>query len=428
MLHSKYKNEATFRSEFVRPLLTSLGFVGVAELHGQHEFGKDFVFAELTPFGFMKYHAAVVKHEKSIGQSNSKLILDVQSQIRQAFKSSFRLPESAAEHCVSSVYLFNSGSITDGAKNVLRNEFIREFADNIHFFDGERLGQLDLTVSFRAGQSFLPRLHGLRRQIRQTMLVWESILDSLPRFREGRGSFTRSIDDYLSAPFLTPPLNYDDLNLLMQYCRTIDSINDCYLKGGVRSQSQRESDIASIRLGIAEAQPVAARILRVVEYLMTQFVPISELKLGLHITDPANGTEWRRKHCRMKGTFERPPGDNVIAITKIGDEWWPQPWPIRIVSSESNQWETEVDFGVPTPHEIYIVRANEATMQLIHFYHQMVRERVSAIQRVSDRFSLNFEDVRVAVSPLHWSLKMLRLPDGFELEDSITLNVCDLAT
>ena len=42
MLFDRFENEAAFRADFVRPLLTRLGFVSVAELHGTQEFGKDF--------------------------------------------------------------------------------------------------------------------------------------------------------------------------------------------------------------------------------------------------------------------------------------------------------------------------------------------------------------------------------------------------
>ena len=66
MLYEHFANESEFRAGFVRPLLTRLNFIAIAELHGIQEFGKDFVFSELTPFGFVKHNAAVVKHEKDV--------------------------------------------------------------------------------------------------------------------------------------------------------------------------------------------------------------------------------------------------------------------------------------------------------------------------------------------------------------------------
>ena len=85
MLFDRFNNEAEFRARFVRPLLTRLGFISVAELHGQQEYGKDFVFSELTPFGFLRHYAAVVKHEKKISQTSHTLCTAILAQVKQAF-------------------------------------------------------------------------------------------------------------------------------------------------------------------------------------------------------------------------------------------------------------------------------------------------------------------------------------------------------
>src|SRR5690349_18755290 len=94
MLFSKYTSEASFRSIFVRPLLTKMGFLAVAELDGYQEFGKDFVFSELTPFGFFRHYGVVVKHEKAIRQP-SGVCQTVLAQVKQAFSVPFHLPDSS---------------------------------------------------------------------------------------------------------------------------------------------------------------------------------------------------------------------------------------------------------------------------------------------------------------------------------------------
>jgi len=38
MLYDKYKDEDEFRNAFIRPLLTRLGFLSIAELDGPQEF------------------------------------------------------------------------------------------------------------------------------------------------------------------------------------------------------------------------------------------------------------------------------------------------------------------------------------------------------------------------------------------------------
>ncbi len=120
MLYDKFKNEADFRATFVRPLLTRLGFISVAELHGQQEYGKDFVFSELTPFGFLRHYAAVVKHEKLISQTSHSVCNVILAQVRQAFSMTFRLPDSEADQRIASVIVFNSGKMSDNARNWIR--------------------------------------------------------------------------------------------------------------------------------------------------------------------------------------------------------------------------------------------------------------------------------------------------------------------
>lgn len=56
-LHQRFRDEAEFCEKFVKPLLNRLGYYGVSEQHGTHEFGKDFVFSELQRLGGMRHYA-----------------------------------------------------------------------------------------------------------------------------------------------------------------------------------------------------------------------------------------------------------------------------------------------------------------------------------------------------------------------------------
>ena len=278
MLHDQFKDEAAFRSDFVRPLLTRLGYVGIAELHGAQEFGKDFVFAELTPFGFLKYHAAVVKHEASINQS-ARVLDDVLRQIREAFNVRFTISDSPDEHSVSSVYVFNSGKITDNANTSFRTELAkRDYGANVHIFDGERLHQLDLTASAQEQQRYLPRLQGLITQLGMNRDVWRNILANMPEFREPRGSFTSTIEDYLTAPFLTAHINQGDMQRILQECRIIDVVNyrmiNCLFE---LSETFREGQRESLREVIALADARAQRLITEVQLLTGRLVPLSSM-------------------------------------------------------------------------------------------------------------------------------------------------------
>ncbi len=243
MLYEKYKNEYEFRNLFIRPLLTKLGFLSIAELDGPQEFGKDFVFSEVTPFGFMRHHAIVAKHEKKINQPG-KLCEAVLSQIKQAFSVSFSLPESANESQVSSVMVMNSGSISPNAERWLKSELKREkYGENTHIFSSERLLQLDTNSAFNEQKTLIPKLKGLIITIDLNLIVWISIQNKLPKFCETRGSFMRAFEDYITQPFLTDYMPIGEISILLQECRIIDSINARYLAGLHHPGTEQEIEI-----------------------------------------------------------------------------------------------------------------------------------------------------------------------------------------
>lgn len=275
MLYEKYKNEAEFRNSFVRPLLTKLGFLSIAELDGSQEFGKDFVFSEITPFGFMRHYGIVVKHEKKLNQPG-KLCETVLSQIKQAFSVSFSLPESAKESHVSSVLVMNSGSISPNAEHWMRSELFRErYGENVHIFSGERLLQLDNTVAFNQQQMLIPRLLGLENSIKLNVIVWNSIEESLPDFSESRGSFTRALEDFVTLPFLTEHINLNEVVLLLQECRIIDSINNRGLMGIYGSNNELKTrDVDSMKGILKKARIRAITLMDSVEFCISCFKPI----------------------------------------------------------------------------------------------------------------------------------------------------------
>ena len=145
--------------------------------------------------------------------------------------------------------------------------------------------------------------------------------------------------------------------------------------------------------------------------------------LGLKITYPSPGAEWRGKKCHLRGTFINPPGDNVVAITYVGGEWWPQLSPVRVIPEGENEWEVEIDFGITGLCKVYIIRASELGMELIRYFRKLVFERDRAIARVAVSFNVSHEAARLAVSPTFWGFSMARLPKGMDMEDCITLDV-----
>jgi hypothetical protein len=152
----------------------------------------------------------------------------------------------------------------------------------------------------------------------------------------------------------------------------------------------------------------------------------SQQGLGIRIIEPKTGAKFRGTNCRIKGTFINPPGDNVLAITYIGGQWWPQLSPIRVIPEKDNEWEVDINFGAPCPHKIYIVKANDLGMELIDYFRKMVYERQQAILRTAIHFNLNPEEVRQVIAPCYWSITMPTLPKGLDIEDCIEVDVTSL--
>jgi len=153
----------------------------------------------------------------------------------------------------------------------------------------------------------------------------------------------------------------------------------------------------------------------------------SQQKLGLHITDPLDGADFRGTQCTIRGTYVNAPDGDVFAVTNIDANWWPQLNGVR-VDEAKREWEVMVNFGIAVPHKVYIVRANALGKQLIDFYRTMVSEREEAIKRVSKRFEVSMEDARQAVATNFWSMQQDNLPKGLEREDCITINVLGLGS
>lgn len=195
--YERFKDEAEFREKFVKPLLNRLGYYGVSEQHGTQEFGKDFVFSELHRLGGMRHYAAQVKHEKRINQGKS--VDGLLTQVRQAFVKPFKRVDSPRECHVSAVYVFNSGEITDNAKEQLLSNLERErYGDNVHFLDCERLDALNEWGTLQSDANARARLLDLRSALRFIITTLETY--STTGKPDYDPMFIHGIELYLSEP------------------------------------------------------------------------------------------------------------------------------------------------------------------------------------------------------------------------------------
>jgi hypothetical protein len=275
-LYERYDNEAAFRDQFVKPLLNRLGFFGVTELHGTREFGKDFVFSELHRLGGVRRYAAQVKHEETINQGKS--VDGLLSQIRQAFATPFRLPDSPRDCHVSAVFVFNSGQITENAKDQMLDELERErYGDNVHFLDGPRLESLQQWAAYQSDRDARMRLHGLLLQAQLNGIICTSILTNLPPVDpkaaheiEVRGFFLHAIEAYLSQP-IGDLIDLNLLSLIWQRAKILDAARSRFTFGLLRADV-REREIATIA---AETRRMAADIDALVSAIAEALAKIS---------------------------------------------------------------------------------------------------------------------------------------------------------
>lgn len=152
----------------------------------------------------------------------------------------------------------------------------------------------------------------------------------------------------------------------------------------------------------------------------------SQQGMGIRIASPENGAEIRGRHCQVRGTFINPPGNNVLAITYVAGDWWPQLFPVRVIPESRNEWEVTVNFGIAQPHKVYIVKASELGMELVRYFYKLVVERDQAIKRTAERFGVDPEEARRTISPTFWGFSMATLPKGLDMEDCIVVNVTSL--
>ena len=274
-LFEQFSNEASFRQDFVKPLLNKLGFFLVTDFHGRREFGKDFVFLELNRFGGIRHSAAQVKHIQTIGLGQA--IDDLMTQINQAFTHPFTLPDSQRDAYISSFYIFNSGRITIEAKDDLIQRFRREhYGENVYFLDGERLDSLNKWATFQNDRNLRSRLFGLKNQLLINIKIWESIIKDIEKgtFQEARGPILAGIETFLSSPIFPELISENDLMQLWQHARIINTISTRYLLGVRVKEDIKKQDIQSVKKLAQEAIGYAKKVISDIGTIILKLKPL----------------------------------------------------------------------------------------------------------------------------------------------------------
>lgn len=138
-------DETLFCTEIISPLLKRMGFISVRYQHGTKEYGKDFTFSELTPFGQMRHYGLQAKAGDISGEVNSE-IDELLGQIEDAFSMPYYELGSKEPRYISTFIIAISGKFTQNAKEKLIEKIPKGVIGSLYFMDREII--LDLIEKY----------------------------------------------------------------------------------------------------------------------------------------------------------------------------------------------------------------------------------------------------------------------------------------
>lgn len=135
------QDEMLFCKEILTPLLRRMKFLTVHFNHGTKEYGKDYTFSELTPFGDLRHYGLQAKAGNLSGGVNSQ-IDEIIGQIEDAFNMPYYEIGSKDERYISTFIVAISGHFTDNAKDKIVHKIKKGLVGSVYFFDKEKIFEL----------------------------------------------------------------------------------------------------------------------------------------------------------------------------------------------------------------------------------------------------------------------------------------------
>jgi hypothetical protein len=133
--------EDAFCRQLLHPLLRRMGFMFVRYTHGKREYGKDFTFSELTPFGHYRHYGLQAKAGDISGGVNAA-IDELLGQINDAFAIPYYEIGSKEPRYVSTFTIAISGKFTENAREKMVEKMPKGLIGSVYFLDRERLTEL----------------------------------------------------------------------------------------------------------------------------------------------------------------------------------------------------------------------------------------------------------------------------------------------
>ncbi len=220
----EFKNEAEFRTKWVAPFLSKMGYLLPKHVHGTNEQGKDFYFAEHDKFGHLKFHAAQVKLGK-IGAGQVELD-NLLNQVRRSFTVTLKHHKGADRQRISSVYLMTNESISDRAREYISDYCRMEhFGENVFYLDGETLENLDRHATIVDDKNLRNRLSALMYEIDYNLLMLKDLMDKLTNNKRVYDTCrTLVLEDTLRNPLPEDILSYKYISFYWMSFNTIKNL------------------------------------------------------------------------------------------------------------------------------------------------------------------------------------------------------------
>jgi hypothetical protein len=136
------QGEERFCKEVIEPLLNKMGFVSVRYIHGDDEYGRDFIFAEETPFNELRYYGLQAKRGKISGGARSD-IDTILAQIEDSFAMPYtKEPKARSEIYISTMIIAISGEFTRNAIEKIRHKMPAYLVGSVYFWDKPKIRSL----------------------------------------------------------------------------------------------------------------------------------------------------------------------------------------------------------------------------------------------------------------------------------------------
>jgi hypothetical protein len=134
-------NEELFCKEVLWPLLRKR-FPTVRYVHGQDEYGRDFIFSEPTVFGDFRHYGLQAKSGNISGRAGSQ-IEKLITQVQRAFSMLFHDPGDRTDKYISTYIIAISGEFTRQADEIIRQTLPQKgLLGSVYFWDKHKISEL----------------------------------------------------------------------------------------------------------------------------------------------------------------------------------------------------------------------------------------------------------------------------------------------